>query len=269
MGFPGRPRCSVISSDRAGRETGRPLGPEEIVAIVEAQYGVSFRLIRNANLPPGHRLGDAQSQLELRRRQRLPQPGTGAVQADGRGLSAGFWDSHLREKVFPEFEKKHNVKIDYVAGNSTDTLAKLQAQKGNQVIDVAIMDDGVDVPGDPARLLHADPGHRPERALPGRAVQGRQGGRGRPDRHRLHNQRQLSVQGEGLGDADVVERSQGSQVQEAARHPADQQHLRPLHLDDVRPHERRRREEHRSRLQGDEGSRSIPTCWSTSRRRAR
>src|SRR6201991_4579068 len=54
----------------------------------------------------------------------------------------GVWDSHLREKVFPDFEKKHNVKIDYVAGNSTDTLAKLQAQKGNQVIDVAIVDDG-------------------------------------------------------------------------------------------------------------------------------
>ena len=35
----------------------------------------------------------------------------------------GVWDSHLREKVFPDFEKKHNVKIDYVAGNSTDTLA--------------------------------------------------------------------------------------------------------------------------------------------------
>ena len=55
----------------------------------------------------------------------------------------GVWDSHLREKVFPDFEKKHNVKIDYVAGNSTDTLAKLQAQKSNQAIDVAIMDDGV------------------------------------------------------------------------------------------------------------------------------
>ncbi|HSI02219.1 MAG TPA: extracellular solute-binding protein, partial [Reyranella sp.] len=55
----------------------------------------------------------------------------------------GVWDSHLREKVFPDFEKKHNVKIEYVAGNSTDTLAKLQAQKANQVIDVAIMDDGV------------------------------------------------------------------------------------------------------------------------------
>ena len=55
----------------------------------------------------------------------------------------GVWDSHLRKEVFPEFEKKHGVKVEYVAGNSTDTLAKLQAQKGNQVIDVAIMDDGV------------------------------------------------------------------------------------------------------------------------------
>src|SRR5207253_11361311 len=52
------------------------------------------------------------------------------------------WDSHLREKVFPDFAKKHGVRVDYVAGNSTDTLATLQAQKGNQVIDVAIMDDG-------------------------------------------------------------------------------------------------------------------------------
>src|SRR5204862_2581546 len=55
----------------------------------------------------------------------------------------GVWDSHLREKVVPDFEKKHTVKVEYTAGNSTDTLAKLQAQKGNQVIDVAIMDDGV------------------------------------------------------------------------------------------------------------------------------
>ena len=55
----------------------------------------------------------------------------------------GVWDQHLRKDVFPDFEKKHGVKVEYVAGNSTDTLAKLQAQKSNQVIDVAIMDDGV------------------------------------------------------------------------------------------------------------------------------
>ncbi|MBS0517578.1 MAG: ABC transporter substrate-binding protein [Proteobacteria bacterium] len=54
----------------------------------------------------------------------------------------GVWDSLLRKEVFPAFEAKHGVKIEYVAGNSTDTLAKLQAQKANQVIDVAIVDDG-------------------------------------------------------------------------------------------------------------------------------
>ena len=54
----------------------------------------------------------------------------------------GSWEQTLRKEVFPAFEKKHGVKVEYVAGNSTDTLAKLQAQKGNQVIDVAIVDDG-------------------------------------------------------------------------------------------------------------------------------
>jgi putative spermidine/putrescine transport system substrate-binding protein len=33
-------------------------------------------------------------------------------------------------------------KIEYVASNSTDTPAKLQAQKGNQQIDVVIADGG-------------------------------------------------------------------------------------------------------------------------------
>jgi putative spermidine/putrescine transport system substrate-binding protein len=54
----------------------------------------------------------------------------------------GSWEQQLRKSVFPAFEAKHGVKIEYVAGNSTDTLAKLQAQKDNQVIDVAIVDDG-------------------------------------------------------------------------------------------------------------------------------
>src|SRR5689334_20455378 len=47
-----------------------------------------------------------------------------------------------RQKVIPPFEKAHDVKIVYVAGNSSDTLAKLQAQKGHQQINVAVMDDG-------------------------------------------------------------------------------------------------------------------------------
>jgi len=54
----------------------------------------------------------------------------------------GSWEQVLRKEVFPAFEAKHNVKIEYTAGNSTDTIAKLQAQKDNQVIDVAIVDDG-------------------------------------------------------------------------------------------------------------------------------
>jgi putative spermidine/putrescine transport system substrate-binding protein len=54
----------------------------------------------------------------------------------------GSFEQSLRKDMFPAFEKKHGVKIEYIAGNSTDTLAKLQAQKANQQIDVAIVDDG-------------------------------------------------------------------------------------------------------------------------------
>lgn len=54
----------------------------------------------------------------------------------------GSFEQTMRKEVIPDFEKAHNVKVEYVAGNSTDTLAKLQAQKANQVIDVAIVDDG-------------------------------------------------------------------------------------------------------------------------------
>ena len=54
----------------------------------------------------------------------------------------GSWEQTLRKEMIPAFEQKHGVRVEYVAGNSTDTLAKLQAQKANQVIDVAIVDDG-------------------------------------------------------------------------------------------------------------------------------
>jgi putative spermidine/putrescine transport system substrate-binding protein len=58
------------------------------------------------------------------------------------GGYGGSFEKTMREQVIPPFEKKHGVKVEYVAGNSTDTLAKLQAQKGNQVIDAIIVDDG-------------------------------------------------------------------------------------------------------------------------------
>ena len=54
----------------------------------------------------------------------------------------GSFEQTMRDEIIPDFEKKHGVKVEYIAGNSTDTLAKLQAQKGNQQIDVAIVDDG-------------------------------------------------------------------------------------------------------------------------------
>jgi putative spermidine/putrescine transport system substrate-binding protein len=54
----------------------------------------------------------------------------------------GSFEKTVRDEVIPPFEKANGVKVEYVAGNSTDTLAKLQAQKGNQQIDVAILDDG-------------------------------------------------------------------------------------------------------------------------------
>lgn len=58
------------------------------------------------------------------------------------------WQGGSREKVmkdfvFPRFAAKHpGVKLQYVAGVSTEILAKLQAQRANQDIDVAVMDDG-------------------------------------------------------------------------------------------------------------------------------
>ncbi len=54
----------------------------------------------------------------------------------------GSFEQTMREKVLPAFEKSHDVKVEFVAGNSTDNLARLVAQKGNQQIDVAILDDG-------------------------------------------------------------------------------------------------------------------------------
>ena len=54
----------------------------------------------------------------------------------------GSYEQTMRKDIIPAFEKATGVKVEYVAGNSTDNLAKLQAQKGNQQIDVVILDDG-------------------------------------------------------------------------------------------------------------------------------
>lgn len=54
----------------------------------------------------------------------------------------GSFEKGMKETIIPAFEKKFNAKITYVTGNSTDTLAKLQAQKDKPQMDVAFMDDG-------------------------------------------------------------------------------------------------------------------------------
>src|SRR6266705_3570958 len=54
----------------------------------------------------------------------------------------GSFEQTIRKEVAPAFERKFGARIEYIAGNSTDTVAKLQAQRGNQQIDVAIVDDG-------------------------------------------------------------------------------------------------------------------------------
>ncbi|MBO0904143.1 ABC transporter substrate-binding protein [Jiella sonneratiae] len=58
------------------------------------------------------------------------------------GGYGGSFETLMKELVIPEFEKTHDVKIQFVSGNSTENLARLQAQKGNQELDVVILDDG-------------------------------------------------------------------------------------------------------------------------------
>ncbi|MCF6173832.1 MAG: ABC transporter substrate-binding protein [Campylobacteraceae bacterium] len=58
------------------------------------------------------------------------------------GAYGGSTQKVLTQVIFPKFEKANNVKIHYSAGNSTGTLAKLLAQKGNPDLDFVIMDAG-------------------------------------------------------------------------------------------------------------------------------
>lgn len=55
---------------------------------------------------------------------------------------SGDFQTMFEKEIVPAFAKQHDVKIVFVAGNSSETIAKLQAQKDNQEINVAIVDDG-------------------------------------------------------------------------------------------------------------------------------
>jgi putative spermidine/putrescine transport system substrate-binding protein len=70
----------------------------------------------------------------------------GAAAAQGGKLTVagygGSYEEMMRKEIIPAFEKKTGAKVEYVAGNSTDNIARMEAQRGNQEIDVAIVDDG-------------------------------------------------------------------------------------------------------------------------------
>lgn len=58
------------------------------------------------------------------------------------GGSGGSTEKLFKEQIIPPFEARTGAKVVYVPGNSTDILAKIQAQKGKQEISLAIIDDG-------------------------------------------------------------------------------------------------------------------------------
>jgi len=58
------------------------------------------------------------------------------------GGAGGTKEKAFREKIIPGFKAKTGVDVAYIAGNSTDLLAKLKAQKGRQEMSVAMIDDG-------------------------------------------------------------------------------------------------------------------------------
>ncbi|MDO5641721.1 MAG: ABC transporter substrate-binding protein [Paracoccus sp. (in: a-proteobacteria)] len=58
------------------------------------------------------------------------------------GSYGGSTETLMKEHIIPQFEAENNVRIEYVAGNSTENLARLQAQRGAQELDVVMLDDG-------------------------------------------------------------------------------------------------------------------------------
>ncbi len=70
---------------------------------------------------------------------------TGTADAQSELVVAGYggsFETIFKQKLAPGFEKKFNVKVNFVSGNSTETLARVQAQKDNPQIDVTFVDDG-------------------------------------------------------------------------------------------------------------------------------
>ena len=54
----------------------------------------------------------------------------------------GSYEAVMRSDVIPPFERDNGVHVDYLTGNSSDNLARIQAQRANQTVGVAVLDDG-------------------------------------------------------------------------------------------------------------------------------
>ncbi|WP_433428153.1 ABC transporter substrate-binding protein [Nonomuraea sp. CA-141351] len=75
---------------------------------------------------------------------------------EGELVVAGYGGSYqeaFEQAVLPGFEKTCSCKVTYIAGSSTDTVAKLKAQKDAPQIDVALIDDGPQAQAVQAGLL--------------------------------------------------------------------------------------------------------------------
>ncbi|TDD47533.1 ABC transporter substrate-binding protein [Nonomuraea terrae] len=82
-------------------------------------------------------------------------PPSPAVSA-GRLVVAGYGGSYqeaFEQAVLPDFEKSCGCEVTYIAGSSTDTVAKLKAQQAAPQIDVALIDDGPQAQAAQAGLL--------------------------------------------------------------------------------------------------------------------
>lgn len=58
------------------------------------------------------------------------------------GHVGGSTEEFFKKSIIPPFEAKYGVKVAYVTGDSTANLARLQAQRGNQQLDVVLLDEG-------------------------------------------------------------------------------------------------------------------------------
>ncbi|MEX0760049.1 MAG: ABC transporter substrate-binding protein [Tistlia sp.] len=71
----------------------------------------------------------------------LAQPGLAQNTLTVGGYGGSF-ETLMKEHIIPPFEQANDVTVQFVPGNSTENLARLQAQRDNQEIDVVILDDG-------------------------------------------------------------------------------------------------------------------------------